>query len=149
MDFQFFPFTDLNIDILYKLLKLRQEVFIIEQNCIYLDIDDLDQQAIHVIGLDENANLLAYCRIFLFKENGIAKIGRVLVREKQRSKGLGKDLMRESINFIKTKPFIEKIEIEAQSYLKDFYNSLNFIATTQEKYLLDAIPHIKMKLQIN
>jgi len=129
---------------LYSLLQLRSECFVVEQNCVYQDIDDKDQKAFHLFG-EENGQLIAYAR--LFKPNDYfeqASIGRVVVKQTHRDKKLGYNLMREAILEIE-KQFCEtKITISAQLYLKKFYESHGFIQTS-EMYLEDDIPHVEMK----
>lgn len=129
---------------LYNLLQLRSEVFVVEQNCIYQDIDCKDQKALHLIG-EDNGQIVAYAR--LFKRNDYfeeASIGRVVVKPTYREKKIGHILMREAIYFIKHQLGETKITISAQLYLKGFYESHGFIQTS-EMYLEDDIPHIEMK----
>lgn len=129
---------------LYDLLQLRSEVFVVEQNCIYQDIDCKDQKALHLIG-EDNGQIVAYAR--LFKRNDYfeeASIGRVVVKPTYREKKIGHILMREAIYFIKHQLGETKITISAQLYLKGFYESHGFIQTS-EMYLEDDIPHIEMK----
>jgi ElaA protein len=129
---------------LYDLLQLRSEVFVVEQNCVYQDIDGKDQKALHLIGGDEGQTV-AYAR--LFKPNDYfeqASIGRVVVKPSYRDKKLGHILMREAIYFMKSQFNATKITISAQLYLKKFYESHGFIQTS-EMYLEDDIPHIEMK----
>lgn len=129
---------------LYSLLQLRSECFVVEQNCVYQDIDGKDQKAFHLIG-EENGQLIAYAR--LFKPNDYfeqASIGRVVVKQTHRDKKLGHNLMREAILEIE-KQFCEtKITISAQLYLKKFYESHGFTQTSK-MYLEDDIPHVEMK----
>jgi ElaA protein len=129
---------------LYNLLQLRSEVFVVEQNCVYQDIDGKDQKALHLIGEDDGQTV-AYTR--LFKPNDYfeeSSIGRVLVKETYRDKKLGHILMQEAIQAIATEFGQTKITISAQLYLKKFYESHGFIQTS-ETYLEDDIPHIEMK----
>ena len=137
-------FEALSTKELYALLQLRAEVFIVEQNCVYQDIDDKDEKALHLIGEDDG-EIVAYARLFkphdYFEQ---ASIGRVVVKEHSRSKKLGHILMREAIQVIKTHFDQRKITISAQLYLKKFYESHGFIQTS-EMYLEDDIPHIEMK----
>lgn len=136
-------FEDLSANQLYKILQLRSEVFVVEQDCIYQDIDFKDQKAIHILGY-ENDNLVAYSRVFkagdYLKE---ASIGRVLVKQKERKYGYGHDLMKESIATIIEDFKFNTIHISAQTYLEKFYNSHGFIKNG-DGYLEDGIPHIKM-----
>jgi len=137
-------FNELSTAELYSLLQLRSEVFVVEQNCVYQDIDGKDEKAIHVLGYYNN-ELAAYSRIFnqgyYFDE---ASIGRVIVSPKYRDKKFGHDLMRVSMNAIKENFNETTITISAQEYLKKFYESHGFIQTS-EMYLEDDIPHIQMK----
>jgi ElaA protein len=137
-------FEALSTKELYALLQLRAEVFIVEQNCVYQDIDDKDEKALHLIGEDDG-EIVAYARLFkphdYFEQ---ASIGRVVVKEHSRSKKLGHILMREAIQVIKTHFDQRKITISAQLYLKKFYESHGFIQTS-EMYLEDDSPHIEMK----
>lgn len=129
---------------LYNVLQLRSEVFVVEQNCIYQDIDNKDQKALHLIG-EDTEQIVAYARLFkpkdYFEE---ASIGRVVVKPSYRDKKLGHILMREAIYFMKHQLGETKITISAQLHLKNFYESHGFIQTS-ETYLEDDIPHIEMK----
>jgi ElaA protein len=129
---------------LYNLMQLRSEVFVVEQNCVYQDVDGKDHKAWHLIG-EDNGKTVAYARLFRPKDYfEQASIGRVVVKQSYRDKKLGHILMREAILEIK-KHFNEtKITISAQLYLKKFYESHGFIQTS-EMYLEDDIPHIEMK----
>lgn len=144
LQFKIKPFTELSTQELYDVLKLRIEVFIVEQNCIYQDIDSKDQKALHVLGYSGN-DLAAYCRLFdagNYFDN--ASIGRVIVSPKYRENKWGHDLMREAITGVATHFDKNQITISAQLYLKKFYESHGFV-TTSETYLEDDIPHIQMK----
>lgn len=129
---------------LYDALQLRAEVFVVEQDCVYQDVDGKDDKAIHVLGY-KNERLVAYTRIFkpgdYFEESSI---GRVVVVEKERQYKYGYDIMKASIVAIKNYFKTNKITISAQVYLKRFYNNLEFIEVG-ETYLEDGIPHIKMR----
>ena len=137
------PFNDLNIDELYSLLNLRSEVFVVEQNCVYQDIDEKDKKALHVLGFKNN-EIVAYARIFkpgdYFK---YASIGRVVVRYKERGNGYAFDIMKASIKVIQDQFKETIIKVSAQKYLKKFYNNLGFDQVGEE-YLEDGIPHIAM-----
>ena len=129
---------------LYNLLQLRSEVFVVEQNCPYQDVDNKDQIALHLIG-EDNGETVAYARLFKPKDYfEQASIGRVVVKPSYRDKKLGHILMREAIYFMKHQFGETKITISAQLYLKKFYESHGFIQTS-ETYLEDDIPHIEMK----
>ena len=137
-------FNELSTLELYSLLQLRSEVFVVEQNCVYQDVDGKDDNAIHVLGFLDN-ELASYSRIF---DKGIyfeeASIGRVVVSPKHRDKKLGHDLMQVSIAAVKEHFNEHNITISAQEYLKKFYESHGFVQTS-EMYLEDDIPHIQMK----
>jgi ElaA protein len=137
-------FSELTTKELYEILKLRADVFVVEQNCPYPDPDGKDQKAIHVMGL-VGEELAAYARCFApgyyFKE---CAIGRVVVSGKFRGKEYGKEIMKESVRQCETKYNAKEILVSAQKYLEKFYNELGFIAEG-EVYLEDNIPHIKMR----
>jgi ElaA protein len=137
-------FEALSVHELYKLLQLRSEVFVVEQNCVYQDIDGKDEKALHLIGEDKG-EIVAYARLFkphdYFEE---ASIGRVIVKETVRAQKLGHSLMREAIQLIETHFEATEITISAQLYLKHFYESHGFIPIS-DTYLEDDIPHIRMK----
>jgi ElaA protein len=128
---------------LYSILKLRSQIFVIEQNCIFQDLDDKDQKAFHLFT-QNNDEILAYTRLFApgacYQE---ASIGRVMVNEKARGTGLGYELMQESINQIQKQFGKTPIKIGAQLYLKKFYENLGF-KQISDTYLEDDIPHIYM-----
>jgi len=136
-------FSELNIKELYDLLQLRSEVFVVEQDCVYQDIDGKDKKAHHVLGY-KNDQLVAYTRVFkpedYFKK---ASIGRVVVKERERQHNYGYDIMKASISLIENDFNETKIVISAQTYLGNFYNKLGF-REIGEEYLEDGIPHIKM-----
>jgi ElaA protein len=136
-------FNQLTTKELYDILQLRSEVFVVEQDCVYQDIDGKDQKALHVLGFKAD-KLIAYTRLFkpgdYFKE---ASIGRVVVAKNQRQFKYGYDIMKASIEAIKTHYNETVIKISAQVYLKSFYNNLGF-KEVGEEYLEDDIPHIAM-----
>jgi ElaA protein len=137
-------FNELSAAELYSVLQLRAEVFIVEQNCVYQDIDGKDSKALHVIGEYEN-KIVAYARLFrpgdYFDKSSI---GRVVVAQDYREKKWGHDLMREAIAAIENQFGEKQITISAQQYLKKFYESHGFVQTS-DMYLEDDIPHIEMK----
>ncbi|SFD24358.1 ElaA protein [Chitinophaga sp. CF118] len=137
-------FEELTTGELYALLRLRSEVFVVEQACVFLDMDNADQKGIHVLGYDEEQELVAYTRLF---EPGIkfdmASIGRVVTSKKVRGTGAGRELMEQSIRMLEARFGKVPIKIGAQQYLQKFYSSLGFIQSS-EMYLEDNIPHIEM-----
>ena len=136
-------FSELSTDELYEILHLRSEVFVVEQDCVYQDIDFKDQKALHVLGF-KNKKLVAYTRIFkpgdYFEK---ASIGRVVVTKNERINKYGYLIMKASIKAISTFFNENEIKISAQKYLKKFYESLDFNMVGEE-YLEDGIPHIGM-----
>ena len=143
MKFEIKEFHQLSTNELYSILKIRQEVFIIEQNCNYLDCDGLDLKAIHM-SLKIGGELIAYLRMIkpnILSENIV--LGRILVSINERDKNIGKEMMLQAINFLEEQYPNLSIEISAQSYLIDFYNQFGFNIIGEE-YLEDNIPHIKM-----
>jgi len=136
-------FQELNTTELYKILQLRSEVFVVEQDCVYQDIDFKDQKALHVIGY-KNSKIVAYTRLFnagdYFKN---ASIGRVVVDENERKFGYGHELMQVSIKAVEEHYKTRDITISAQKYLTKFYESHQFNQVGEE-YLEDGIPHIRM-----
>ena len=143
MDLVVKTFDELLPTEVYSLLQLRSEIFVVEQQCVYQDMDGKDNAALHVLGWSGN-ELVAYSRIFgpgdYFPQ---ASIGRVAVRQSHRGKGIGLLVMKKSIEAVQTRFGSTDIALSAQSYLKDFYTDLGFIPQGNE-YLEDGIPHIKM-----
>lgn len=127
---------------LYDILKLRQDIFIVEQNCVYDDIDGLDGASQHLLLKIDN-ELVAYSRIVPPKVKfDEISIGRILVRESFRGSGYGKKIIMESIKHI-AKNSHKSVRIEAQAYLLQFYEDLGF-NVAGETYILDGIPHLQM-----
>jgi len=140
-------FEALSVKEMYSLLQLRSKVFIVEQNCIYQDVDGKDYKALHLIG-EYDGKIVAYARLFKsgdYFEN--ASIGRVVIDSDYRDKKCGYDLMREAITGIQHHFGETKITISAQLYLQHFYENNGFVKTS-EMYLEDDIPHIEMKREI-
>ena len=136
-------FKDLTVDDLYAILQLRSEVFVVEQDCVYHDIDYKDQKAVHVIGYKNN-KIVAYTR--LFKPNDyfeLASIGRVVVAKNERKHKYGNQIMEASITAINSIFKETDIKISAQCYLEKFYTNLGF-KSIGDTYLEDGIPHMAM-----
>jgi ElaA protein len=137
------PFTELSLKELYALLKLRAEVFVVEQTCIYNDLDELDFDAIHLFGMD-NGDVLVYARILpahsRFKE---VSLGRIVVSTNSRGLGYGKEVIKKSIEYIKENISDNLIRISAQEYLLNYYEELGF-KIASSSYLEDGIPHVEM-----
>ena len=136
-------FNELTTHELYDIIQLRSEVFVVEQDCVYQDLDDKDKLAYHILGTLNN-QIIAYARIFksgdYFSE---PSIGRIVVKNEFRKHKYGYQLVLYSIQFIENNFKKSNIKISAQSYLVKFYNSLGFFQIGEE-YLEDGIPHIKM-----
>ncbi|MFN0047516.1 MAG: GNAT family N-acetyltransferase [Cytophagales bacterium] len=138
-------YKELTINELYQLLKLRQEVFVVEQNCAYLDADNKDIDAIHLLGFD-NEVLIAYARIVLPGIKYVEpSIGRVLVSAEARKYGIGSELMNRAIMVSKKLFPSFKNRISAQAHLQKFYENVGFTKVS-DVYDEDGIPHIEMLL---
>lgn len=137
-------FDDLDMQTLYDILKLRSEVFVLEQHCIYQDVDGKDQKAIHLQGLCDD-RLVAYCRLFKSGDYySDASIGRVVIAAEYRKFGFGHQLIDKAVELLKEKFGENQITISAQLYLKSFYENHGFIQISDE-YLDANIAHIEMK----
>lgn len=138
-------FEELSLEELYEILKVRAEVFIVEQNCVYQDVDDKDKHSYHVY-LKDDTGIKAYLRVI---DKGVSfedvSIGRVLTVN--RGCGLGKRIMLEGIKIAKEKMNAERIIIEAQSYAKEFYEKVGFKKVSDD-FMMDGILHIKMVLDL-
>lgn len=145
MKIQLKSFNKLSTSELYEILYLRNLVFVVEQNCAYLDTDCKDHLAHHVMIYNEGKELIAYARIF--KPNikyKTASIGRVVVHPDYRGKQLGDLLIRHSINAIEDLYRTSEITISAQAHLQQFYNKHGF-KTVSDEYLEDDILHVEMR----
>lgn len=136
---------ELSNDELYSILELRSEVFVVEQNCIYQDIDTKDKKAIHLLGYLNN-NLIAYSRCFKEKQYfNEASFGRAVIKKNQRNKGFGEELVKKSLEIIKNNYKSKVVKISAQAHLEKFYNKNGF-KSKGGCYLEDGIPHVSMFL---
>ena len=145
MEFTVKTFSELTTSELYQILELRSEVFVVEQDCVYLDVDGKDQKALHVFGFKNN-KIVAYTRLFKPRDYfKTASIGRVVVQQDERKYGYGHELIKASILAIKEEYHVIEITISAQTYLTKFYESHGFEKVGDE-YLEDDIPHIEMKI---
>lgn len=141
------PFKQLTIDELYDILKLRVDVFVVEQNCAYPELDNVDRQdCTRHIGMLSDHQLVAYARVYRKNEQTLA-IGRVVVADCARGRGLAKDIMHSALELCKNDDQCNKIVLSAQVYLKAFYASLGFVEVGEE-YLEDGIPHQDMFLTV-
>ena len=134
-------FEELTTTELYELLKVRSEVFVVEQNCIYQDLDDKDYRSLHVF-YEEDREVLAYLRAFTKKE-GVVQVGRVL--STTHGIGLGGKILKEGLLQIQEKFHPKKIYLEAQCYAIGYYEREGFKVCSEE-FLEDGIPHVEMEL---
>lgn len=136
-------FDELNTEELYQIIRARVDVFVVEQNCPYQDLDNYDQLAIH-LWAEKDAEVMAYCRIF---DKAIkypeTSIGRVITTQKARGKGLGRQLIAYAVQIIENRLKTQDIRISAQDYLIKFYSDFGF-RDTGKKYLEDNLPHTEM-----
>ena len=143
MEWKIKRFEELTTTELYEILRVRAEVFVVEQTCIYQDLDEKDKRAYHLY-CEESGKVKAYLRIL---DRGISypeiSIGRVLTTENNRRKGLAREMMKNAIDFICKDLGENQIRISGQLYLQAFYESLGF-QTVSEMYLEDDIPHVEM-----
>lgn len=141
-------FQQLSLKELYAVLHLRSQIFVVEQDCVYLDIDQKDEKAWHILGLIDG-QIMAYARCFpskiYFEE---AAIGRVLVAEKHRKKGHADHLIATAVQFLNVECKEPEIKLSAQQHLVKFYEKHGF-STYGEGYLEDGIPHIAMRRKEN
>lgn len=142
MNYQVKTFDELTTKEFYMLVKERIAVFVVEQNCPYQEVDEIDPEALHTFLTDEQGNVAAYTRIY--KEEDAVHFGRVLVAKEHRQSGLGKQIVQRTLEVIEQKYPNTPIIIGAQDYLRSFYESLGFNAIS-DVYLEDDIPHIDMK----
>lgn len=145
MNIQIKRFEELTITELYEILRCRAEVFVVEQESIYQDIDELDKHSTHLY-IEDNCKIKAYLRVI---DPGVkfaaASIGRVLVMKEYRGQGLARPIMAKAIEIASSKA--DTIEIEAQSYLLEFYKSLGFTPISEE-FILEGRAHISMMLKL-
>jgi ElaA protein len=145
MDFQVKTFNQLSAEQVYQILRLRSEVFVVEQECAYQDIDDKDQKALHIFAENES-KIIAYARAFdvgIYHEK--ASLGRFIIKETHRGKNLGHKLVEASLQAVYQNYGKQKIHISAQQHLTKFYEKHGF-KTVGEGYLEDGIPHIGMEV---
>lgn len=144
------PFYDFTLDELYAIMVLRQEVFVVEQTCYYLDCDGLDQAAIHLLGYAPDGRLAAYARIVArgVSYPDYASIGRVITAPFARGSGLGYTLMETAYQTLCTHFGPQSVKISAQAHLQKFYGQLGYVGIGAE-YLEDDIPHRAMIRHVN
>lgn len=138
-----FEFPELDAKLLHDILKLRVDVFVVEQNCPYPELDGQDCDAIHVIGRTSTGEVAAYARILPPQADGIPHIGRVVVAREHRGIGLGKRAMQEAFQVLRQRYGTARSAIAAQTYLQQFYMDLGYVRSSGD-YLWDGIPHVDM-----
>lgn len=143
MKYKIKTFEELNTKELYSILRLRSEIFVVEQNCVYQDLDNKDLSGYHLMAIDNN-EIVAYLRVLpkgvSYKE---ISIGRFVVRKDYRRKNLGLALLNKALKFIQEDLNEKDVRISAQVYVKELYKKAGFIEASEE-YLEDNIPHVEM-----
>lgn len=138
-------FHELSLSRLYEILAFRTEVFVVEQQCAYQEVDDQDQAALHILGTEGN-QLVAYARVVAPLGNSVMpSIGRVAVHKDFRGKGFGRKIFTEALQQARSKYPHQDIKVQAQTYLESFYASFGF-TTISEPYPDEGIWHIDMIL---
>jgi len=144
---KWYTFNELTTEELYAILKLRQEIFVVEQQCIYMDCDNFDKDSYHLAGWKKSGEireLAAYLRVICPpKADQLPRIGRLLVHSEMRQRGLGNLLIHKALKHIQSHQPGVNVQISAQAYLIDFYKTLGF-QVTSDIYEEDNIPHIDM-----
>ena len=144
MEIKILSFDELDNDQLYALLKLRVDIFVVEQNCPYPELDNKDQTALHMLGTQSN-ELVAYLRVYFNMDAAV--IGRIITHEKHRKKGLSSQLIEEAMNYIKNHSSSKSIKLQAQEHLVSYYSRFGF-KPVSDRYVWDGIPHIDMEIEI-
>ena len=137
-------FEELTVWELYEILRFRSEVFVVEQNCVYQDVDGVDPLSRHLFMIDDDGVICAYLRWFPGSEEGIAQIGRVLSRYRRR--GIGSILLEYASDEIRERGY-QGIRVEAQTYAVPFYERAGF-AVTSDEFDEDGIPHVEMRKRL-
>lgn len=136
-------FHEMDARLLHDVLRLRVDVFVVEQHCPYSELDGADPGALHVVGRNPNGDVLAYARILPPAQDGLPHVGRVVVAMAGRGHGIGRQLMLEVLHALHVHYPGSPSALAAQAHLEGFYSSLGYMATGQQ-YELDGIPHINM-----
>jgi|JI6StandDraft_1071083.scaffolds.fasta_scaffold00573_11 ElaA protein len=138
-------FSELDTRLFHDVLRLRVDVFVVEQNCPYPELDGLDLDALHIVGRDANGAVAAYARILPPHADGVPHIGRVVVAMEQRRNHVGKRLMEVTLDALEQQYGSKRSALAAQAHLQKFYAELGYV-TTGAEYMLDGIPHVDMVL---
>ena len=136
-------FNELSTKELYEILKARAEIFVVEQNCVYQDLDNKDYKSLHIF-YEEGGKVTAYLREY-YRDDRIVQIGRVLTL--QHGTGLGGKLLNEGISQVKKRMKPEQLYIDAQCYAIGYYERVGFKVCSEE-FLEDGIPHMRMTLDL-
>ena len=139
------PFAQLTAKEVHDLMRLRVDVFVVEQRCVYPEIDGQDPEALHVLGY-KGEQLVAYARILPPHEDGLPHIGRVVTASSARGTGLGRAVMEHAIKAVEAYYGSRSNAVAAQAHLQRFYESLGYVRTSKEEYMWDDIPHVDMVL---
>lgn len=140
-------FNDLSVHELYEILKTRSEIFVVEQECIYQDLDDKDQDAVHIFCFNDTGRVSGCLRVFMREpENKVVQIGRVVTLE--HGKGIGRLILHKGVEIATDYFRAKKIYLEAQVYAIGYYAKEGFEVVSEE-FLEDGIPHVKMEKTIN
>ncbi|MFQ3545108.1 GNAT family N-acetyltransferase [Halobacillus rhizosphaerae] len=141
------PFNKLTTNELYEILKVRTEIFVVEQECPYPEVDGRDKECLHV-WIEEEGEISAYCRLVPpVKYGGNYSIGRVLVVKGKRGAGYARSIMNKAIELLKEEGHTEFIFLQGQEHLRNFYGSFGF-KEVSEVYLEDDIPHVDMLMRV-
>ena len=143
MNFVSKHFDELTTRELYEILKVRSEIFVVEQNCVYQDMDDNDYQSLHMF-YEEDGKVKAYLRSFVL-EPGVVRMGRVLTLK--HGTGLGGKLLKKGLEQIRENQHPKLIIIDAQCYVTGYYAREGFVICSEE-FLEDGLPHVQMRLEL-
>ena len=141
------PFNALTPQEVHELFKLRVDVFVVEQRCVYPEIDGRDPSAHHVLGHDARGKLIAYARILPPHENEPPHIGRVIVHPEKRGQHVGRHLMHRALKALEEIHGSQRSALAAQAYLVKFYGTFGY-AEVSAPYDWDGIPHVDMVLNV-
>lgn len=136
-------FDELDVHLLHHLLRLRTDVFVVEQQCAYAEIDGQDLHALHVLGQQPDGALVAYARILPPDADGLPHVGRVVVARELRNQGMGSRLMQEVLAALRKHHGSARSALAAQAHLLAFYQHIGY-APVGDPYPLDGIPHVDM-----
>ncbi len=142
------PFAQLTGREVHDIMRLRVDVFVVEQRCVYPEIDGCDPDATHVLGIAPNGALAAYARILPPHDGGLPHIGRVIVHPEFRGQHLGRHLMHHALRALEQRHGSRRSALAAQAYLVDFYGTFGYVPVS-EAYMWDGIPHVDMTLDAN